>query len=186
MKFLFLSFSLLISTGLFANVHFENSSEKGETRFLAVGKPAMIKIRGTTMAPKTKVTMEKSSLKVESILLLESLNTGIDLRDEHMKEKYLQTKEYPTAKLNIDSIALPAGFEQSYVAINDQPFTGKLLLHGKEQIIEGLFSLNTDLELTANFSIKLTNFGIEIPTYLGINVADNVFIETKFKLVKSN
>jgi polyisoprenoid-binding protein YceI len=108
------------------------------------------------------------------------------MRDEHMKEKYLQTKEYPNAILKIEKIVLPAGFETKPVTIKDQKFDGVLNLHGKDQKVSGTYSLSDKLELTAQFNIKLSDYGIEIPEYLGIKVADNVVVDTSFPLTKKN
>lgn len=185
MKFLSLTFLIVISSIAQAATNFENEKNSGQINFLAVGRPAMIKIKGNASAPFTKAILDKDILSVESQLSLETLNTGIDLRDEHMKEKYLQVKEFPKAVLKINSINLPAGFELKPTSIKDQNFVGTLMLHGKEQVINGIFSLNDNFQLSASFTIKLSDFGIDIPSYLGINVADNVSIDTQLKLIKS-
>lgn len=185
MKFLSLAFLIAISSISHAAINFENDKNSGQINFLAVGRPAMIKIKGNASAPLTKAILNKDILSVESQLSLESLNTGIDLRDEHMKEKYLQIKEFPMAVLKINSINLPSGFELKPISLKELPFVGTLMLHGKEQIINGVFSLSDNFQLSASFTIKLSDFGIEVPSYLGINVADNVLIDTQFKLIKS-
>ena len=54
-------------------------------------------------------------------------------------------------------------------------FRGKLTLHGIEHEITGLFSIDpAQLKTTANFDIKLSDYNIEIPIYLGVKVADFV------------
>lgn len=167
-----------------AALELENGKKAGELNFLAVGKPAMIKIKGTGPAPMAKAIIDNNKMSVDANLLLSELETGISLRDEHMKDKYLQVKEFPNARLKVELINLPEGFESKPTSIKDQPFQGKLTLHGKEQNISGVYSLSDSLELTANFNIKLTDFGIEIPNYLGVKVADTVAIDTKFILGK--
>ncbi|MGZ3788655.1 MAG: YceI family protein [Bacteriovorax sp.] len=184
MKYLLYISTLLFSFTTLASVDLENSKQPGEINFLAVGKPAMIKIKGVAHAPVTKAKINNNKMSVESNLALNDLDTGIGLRDEHMKEEYLEVKKFPTALLKIESIALPNGFEAKPSNIKDQAFEGKLTLHGREQKIAGTFSLNESLELVAKFDIKLTDFGIEIPNYLGIVVADTVAIDTKINLTK--
>lgn len=181
--FLYIS-TLLCSFATMAAVDLENAKQTGEVNFLAVGKPAMIKIKGVAHAPVTKAKINNNKMSVESILVLNDLDTGIGLRDEHMKEEYLEVKKFPTAHLKIESITLPNGFEAKPTSVKDQPFEGKLTLHGKEQKVSGTFSLNEALELVAKFDIKLTDYGISIPDYLGIVVADTVAIDTKINLVK--
>jgi polyisoprenoid-binding protein YceI len=177
---------MLFSFTTIASINLESTKQPGEIIFLAVGKPAMIKIKGIAHAPITKVKITNNKMSVESNLALDDLDTGIGLRDEHMKEEYLEVKKFPTALLKIEKIILPLGFEAKPSGIKDKSFEGKLTLHGKERKIEGTFSLNESLELIAKFNIKLTDFGIEIPNYLGIVVADTVAIDTKINLIKKN
>jgi polyisoprenoid-binding protein YceI len=123
-------------------------------------------------------------MMVESTFALVNLTTGIEMRDEHMKNKYLQVKEFPQAVLKIESINLPEGFEEKATNIKEQNFSGKLSMHGVEREVSGTFSLSESLELSARFILKLTDFGIEIPNYLGVVVADTVTVETTFSLIK--
>jgi hypothetical protein len=186
MKYILTLSTLVFTLTAHAALNLENTKNAGEVNFLAVGKPAMVKIKGKSPAPATKAKIENDTLSVESTLVLNTLDTGIEMRDEHMKEKYLQTKEYPNAILKIEKISLPAGFEAKPVAIKDQKFDGVLNLHGKDQKVSGTYSLSDKLELTAQFNIKLSDYGIEIPEYLGIKVADSVVVDTSFPLTKKN
>lgn len=184
MKQLLCLSALLCSFTTMASVELQNVQKSGEVNFLAVGKPAMIKIKGATHAPETKAQIKNNKMNVESKLALSELDTGIGMRDEHMKDEYLEVKKYPTALLKIENIKLPDGFEANPSDIKNQSFEGELTLHGKQQKISGIFSLNKSLELVANFNIKLSDYGITIPEYLGVTVADSVTIDTKFNLTK--
>ena len=184
MKYFFYLSTLLFSVTSIASINLESAKQSGEINFLAVGKPAMIKIKGVAHAPVTKAKITNNTMSVEANFALNDLDTGIGLRDEHMKDEYLQVKKFPNALLKISNIVLPNGFEAKPTTIKEQAFEGKLTLHGKEQKVIGTFSLNDSLELMAKFNIKLTDFGIEIPNYLGVIVADTVAIDTKMNLVK--
>lgn len=184
MKYLVCLSTLFFSFATFASIDLENTKQSGEINFLAIGKPAMIKIRGVAHAPVTKAKINNNKMSVESNLVLNDLDTRIGLRDEHMKDEFLEVKKFPTAVLKIDDIALPNGFETKPSNIKDQAFEGKLSLHGKERKITGTFSLNESLELVAKFDILLTDYGIQIPNYLGISVADTVAINAKINLFK--
>ena len=184
MKYFLCLSTLFLSIAANASMDLENTKQPGEINFLAVGKPAMIKIKGVTHAPITIAKIKDNKMSVVSNLALNDLDTGIGLRDEHMKAEYLEVKKYPTAVLKIENINLPNGFEAKPSTIKDQSFVGNLTLHGKQQKVEGTFSLNEALELIAKFNIKLTDFGIIIPSYLGITVADSVAIDTKINLTK--
>lgn len=61
---------------------------------------------------------------------LASIDTGIELRNEHMRDNFLQTKQFPTAKFVLESISkapskLEAGKKTSFQA------QGSFSLHGK-------------------------------------------------------
>ena len=184
MKYLLSLSTLLFSFATFASMDLENSKQPGEINFLAVGKPAMIKIKGVSHAPVTKAKIVNNKMSVESNLVLKDLDTGIGMRDEHMKDEYLEVKKFPTAILKIENIILPNGFEVKPTAIQNQNFEGNLTLHGKTHKIAGTFSLSGSLELDAKFDIKITDYGIELPNYLGVVVADTVGIDTKIFLIK--
>lgn len=167
-------------TALAAKIEIKSNSA-GKLTFEAVGRPAMIKIKGESAAPLALLSLENEKASLEANLDLEILKTGIDLRDEHMKEKYLEVKKFPKAKLTISSLPIPAGWEKAPTNISGQKFNGTLSLHGKEIPVEGTFSLNDKKLADAEFKIKLTDFAIEIPSYLGITVADLVTIKTQIQ-----
>jgi polyisoprenoid-binding protein YceI len=153
----------------------------GTVTFLAIGKPAAIKINGSGEAVKGSLAIAADN-KASGVLTfnLKSLNTGIDLRDKHMKEKYLQVDQYPESQLTIKDLAIPDDVWTATAAPKDIPFTGKLKLKGTEKDVQGTAHVKkhgSNLELTAQFSIKLDDFGVDIPKYLGITVANEVKIE---------
>lgn len=81
------------------------SPEKGNVEFLAVGKPAFVKIKGEGQGPTGQFQLKKVGsefiLNAELIVDLRTLKTGIELRDNHMKEKYLLTPQYNSATLKL-------------------------------------------------------------------------------------
>src|ERR1700743_1526023 len=100
MKFLTKSFCAGALVCLFSLTGFAAAksivfSPTGTVTFLAVGKPSAIKINGTGEAAKGSLTLAADN-KASGVLTfnLKSLNTGIDLRDKHMKEKYLQVDQF--------------------------------------------------------------------------------------------
>lgn len=168
----------LLSFAVMADDYTSNAA-KGSLTFEAVGKPAMIKIKGESPGPKSILSHSKNTARLESTLELDQLKTGIDMRDEHMKEKYLETKKFPLAKLIIDNLALPESGE-----VKDQEFKGILTLHGKDSPVAGVFTMTKDHIAEAEFKIKLTDHGIEIPEYMGIKVAETVTVKTKIQFEK--
>ena len=161
-------------------------SEPGSSKvtFLAVGRPSMLKIHGTASAgPAASLKMEGTQLKGAVDFDMNKLDTGIALRTNHMKEKYLQVKEHPKAKLTLVDAPVDATFVCTLTNSGEKPFKGKLLLHGKEREVNGTYTAKNGL-VQAKFPIKLTDFAIEIPTYLGVTVADMVDVAVELPLKK--
>ena len=74
---------------------------------MAIGRPAAIKILGKSKGPSGELKIQKSDqdflVNGEAIIDLDSFETGINMRDQHMKEKYLETGKGKNAKLIIEN-----------------------------------------------------------------------------------
>jgi polyisoprenoid-binding protein YceI len=154
----------------------------GNVSFLAVGKPSMLKIHGKAENPEAKLVVDKAILSGTAEIDMEKFSTGIGLRDKHLKEKYLQTGQYPKARLTLKGVSVDAAFAETLSTAN-QPFEGVLSFHGKEQPVKGSFSAEHG-EVNAKFPLKLGDFAVEVPSYLGVTVAETVDVEAVLPLVK--
>lgn len=158
-------------------VDFDHAS--GAVAFHAVGRPSAIKINGTGAAPKGTLLMTDDG-KVNGDLLLDlsSLDTGISMRTNHMKEKYLEVGKYPQAKLSITDVALPkADFAKTEYVEESVPFKGNLSLHGVTKPIEGTARIERHGQSSvvhAEFSVKISDYSIPVPVFAGITVANDV------------
>jgi len=110
---------------------------------------------------------------------LGTLQTGIGLRDRHMKDKYLEVSRgdmFATARL--DEIRIARAEEGSV------PFQGKLTLHGEQHAISGIAELQRQrdgaLRVRARFPISLAAFRFQPPRYLGVGVRDEVQVQVQF------
>ena len=150
---------------------------KGHVEFLAVGKPSAIKIRGKGDDLKSELQVKDKTVTGKLTFNLDSLNTGIDLRDNHMKEKYLETGKFKNAELDLKPVTLAQDPCKEDIKAEKVPFEGTLKLHGVEKPVKGDFDL-TSKAVTGNskvhFDSNISDYGIEIPVYLGIKVADKV------------
>jgi polyisoprenoid-binding protein YceI len=144
--------------------------------FLAVGQPSAIKIRGKLKDTATvtgTLNVRPDSVTGEATLPLDALDTGMELRNRHMKEKYLETRTYPTAELKGIKLALPA-------SAGMVPFTGELSLHGKTKSISGLATVaRPQLGLSFEFKISTRDFAIDTPQFMGVTVTEEVQISVK-------
>jgi len=110
---------------------------------------------------------------------LASLDTGIGLRNTHLRDNYLEVgrgAEYATAVLSgvhldkMDSTAFRGR----------TPFTGTLLLHGTRRPVAGQADIHpegSELRIDASFPLRLDDHGIAAPRYLGVGVKNEVQVK---------
>lgn len=166
---------MIFFTALFISL----PSVSANVRFLALGNPSSIRIQGEAKT----IKVEKSSWKEGNFsgvfhVPLDEFETGISLRDRHMKEKYLETAKYPNADLELQNCPLKEG-----VVVCE----GKLTLHGTTKPISIQFTgkaKEKNLTLHASFSVKLSNYGISVPTFARITVAEEVQVEIDSETVQ--
>lgn len=113
-----------------------------------------------------------NEVKAQNIKInLNTLKTGLELRDEHAKNKYLEVQKYPEAVL-----VSATG--------KDGKGSGILRLHGKEAKVDGTYSLsNGNKFLKAEFKSKLSQFGINEINYKGVGVDDEFKVEVTVPVV---
>jgi hypothetical protein len=153
----------------------------GKTEFLAIGKPAMIKINGEGQGPEGTLTITKNTLNGTVKVDLNKLTTKIDLRDDHMKNKYLEVGKYPEANLEFVNVELPAALSTSETEV---PFKAKFTMHGKTSDVNGKAKVSKnakDVSGNAEFLFKITDHLDTLPTWLGVKVAEEVTVKVQLK-----
>jgi polyisoprenoid-binding protein YceI len=155
---------------------------KGKVVFEAVGKPSFLKIKGEGIAPEGEVSI-KDKVTGKFTFKMSSLDTGIGLRNEHMKDKYLEVGKFPTAELKIEDVTKfdPEKSEQKAL-----PFEGTLTIHGVTKPIQGTVDVQKKgkgYSISAGFEAKITDYAIAIPSYAGITVADSVKVSVSSELL---
>lgn len=119
---------------------------------------------------------------------LRTLKTGIGLRDEHMRDRHLETDTYPYAFFEltrIDGIAFPL-VQRTLLPGTAQ---GWFYIHGvKRQIdadIECRFGRGEggtmSLDVRATFVINLEDYKIKRPKALFLKLAETIEVEVVFK-----
>lgn len=162
------------------------SKSENKVEFLAVGQPSAIKIRGKLGDSKQmegKLEVADNKLSGTAVVNLDSFDTGIDLRNKHMKEKYLEVPKYPKTTVTLKPVVL-TGDTNSPSYEWSGPFEGKLNLHGQEKDIKGTGNLSKKEGKwvgSFSFNFELQDYGIDVPKYLGISVSKAVQVEVAFK-----
>ncbi|MBC7466671.1 MAG: YceI family protein [Bdellovibrio sp.] len=183
--FLFLAKTLLIVSALAVNAaaatDIKTTPAQGDVQFDAIGKPSMIKIKGKGEGAVAALKVDNNTLNGDFKFNVDSLTTGMGVRDDHMKNKYLQVKDFPQATLTLKDFKLPATWNLKNAVVKQADFSGTLKLHGVEKPIKGTFQIdNEKLAGVANFELNISDYGIEIPSYLGVKVTDTVKVAVTF------
>ena len=126
---------------------------------------------------------DDAALSGELRVDLATLDTGIELRNRHLRDDYLEVGRGPDFRQAVLSgIVLddspPTGGDR-----RDTRFSGSLVLHGVRRAIEGEAELRRRggrIQVEAVFRLSLEAFGIPPPRYLGIGVRDAVEVTVRF------
>ncbi len=107
---------------------------------------------------------------------LGGLDTGIGLRNEHMKDNYLEIGKGPDfASAFLSSITLQ-GADAATVS-GKTSFSGDLQVHGVTRLVQGTAEIRRQgnaIHISARLAVRLPEFGIPSPRYLGVGVRDEV------------
>jgi hypothetical protein len=147
-----------------------------EVSFTLIG-PAGMKIVGNGSA--LRVLDEGATVKIS--VPLAGMKTGISMRDKHMHEKYLETANFPTAELQVPRAALKIPAAGAVT----QDTTGTLLLHGKNKPVTFHYNcsrLGAQLKVQGTMHLNMNDFGIQVPSYLGVTVKPDVDVVAQFEV----
>lgn len=165
-KFL-LPAALMFSTLAVADV---GVAKVNSVTFMAVG-PAGFKINGTTQSLEAKPEGDSVVLRVP----LDTVGTGIELRDKHMKEKYLETKTHPMAELKVAKSLLKEG--------KGQHGTGTFSVHGTSKEVAITYDAakaDDGFVVNGQFDINIKEHAIDVPSYMGVTVKPEVKVVASF------
>jgi polyisoprenoid-binding protein YceI len=150
--------------------------------FLATGKPGFLKIKGEGARLSGTATLADSTLSGTFEVELKSLATGIELRDAHMKDKYLEVGSHPTARL----VLSPLRLERAEGKV-EKPFDGTLTIKGVTKPVAGTVALDFAGDVVtgeARMEVVLSDYPVGVPSYLGVTVAETVAVTVQIDAVK--
>ena len=145
-------------------------AQKSDLKIFVTLSPAGDFIAKTSAVKGVAIEKADGSFVAENVEVdLNSLQTGISLRDDHMKEKYLDTKTYPKATLKK---AIGKGGKG----------VGLLNIKGKDINIKGDYKKDGKY-IIAEFVITLAEVGITDVNYKGVGVEEEIKIEIAMPVV---
>ena len=124
---------------------------------------------------------EPRKLAGELAVDLQTLDTGIGLRNTHMRENYLEVGRgdgFERAVLSDITLASDVATAEGNVS-----FDATLLVHGVRKPVSGKAKVTRsggDVRVDASFPVTLQDFGIQEPRYLGVGVRDQVQVRVRF------
>lgn len=134
-------------------------TDSGVAEFTSVAP--MLEFTGTSHHLTGLIDLRRNTL--DFYLDLETLDTGIRLRNKHMRDSYLETDLHPFAEFKGRLAAVPKLEPDTPVAVRA---SGRFNLHGVDRDIEveGTLELrNGDLHLEAGWDLRLQDYGIDVP-----------------------
>ncbi len=136
-----------------------------------------------------------TNAKGKVIVNLNELKTGIDLRDKHLRsEMWLNTSKYPNAIFKLTNISNPSDSKLENGKPVNVTFNGTFTVHGvsKNISVPGELAYFKEspqtktkmpgnlLRVKGNFSIKLSDYGVQIPSMVVAKLDDNIKISVSF------
>src|SRR5260221_4175202 len=107
---------------------------------------------------------------------LATIDTGISLRNQHLRENYLDlAKGEGFSRAVLSDIHLSDVGGDAFDGTT--PFTGTLLLHGVKHPVAGTVEIHREGEgrrVRAKFPLVLTDFAVTPPEYLGVGVGSSL------------
>ncbi|MGB0993750.1 MAG: YceI family protein [Akkermansiaceae bacterium] len=147
--------------------------ESNKVTWQAVGTPGFLKINGEGGQVQGGGDLTAGKISGKFTVELKNYVTGIKLRDEHLKFKYLDVEKYPLATMTIKDVATTGS---GWV-----DFKGLLKVKTDEKPIAGKMKLKGD-HVEAKFTMSLKDYpAIGSPSYLGISMADTVDVTLSFR-----
>ena len=155
-------------------------SRKGDpsVSFFAKGTVPGLSINGKTNEL-NELNVSDDGTNVVVTVPLGKLTTGIELRDKHLKEKYLNVAQFPNAQLTIAHTARKIAPDGDVSGDAE----GSLKIHGQAKNVKFHFDAKRDgttFHVSTKFTVNMMDFGIEKPSHLGVGVKPDVEIEAKF------
>ena len=173
MKSLFFAIALL-NLPLFAVETLEINPSNSTAEFSATGRPGGFKINGKAAGDQFsgKLALSGNQATGTVSLKMASFDTGIELRNNHLKDNYLEAGKFPVSSFELKSTQLDDK--------GNGKFKGLLDLHGQKKEIEGELLLQRSgksAKLEFSFPVELSDFQIPIPSFAGVKVDSRVEVK---------
>jgi polyisoprenoid-binding protein YceI len=168
-------------------------TDDGKNYAMFTSEATLETIEGRTTKVSGTVTADPANASAASIdvtIDLSSLDTGIEMRNGHLRDRFLEVTKFPTATFKSVSLAGPKSVEPNKPV--EFKVTGDFSVHGvtrritvpvrvvaipESELTKASRGPGDWVHATANFAIKLTDYGITVPEKLILKLADEQAIK---------
>ena len=161
--------------------------KEGENQVVFLSKAPLEEIEGTTdqidgyiqLQGTTPDTSSTFHLQVE----LNSLDTGIGLRNQHMRDNYLETEKYPRATFT----GKVTRIERNQEGVFNVETRGEFNLHGQAVTRDIKVRVERAQErvlVTSEFDLALPDHNIKVPKLMVMKISEIVRIKINLTLKK--
>lgn len=127
---------------------------------------------------------DKNTSDFVTLALVKAFRFKVPLMEEHFNENYIESDQFPKSTfkgkvLNFDNSKLVQGKASNF------DIEGDLTLHGVTKKIKSkvnITPIGDKLSITSNFSVKLEDYAIKVPSLVKGKIAESAKINLKFDL----
>lgn len=166
---------VLAVAALLSHSAFADSVALGKVEFLVDTNVKLFKFKGQAGELQSKLVHTGPQLThLELSIPVQSLKTGMDMRDRHMRERIFTTPDGKTPDIlfTADSVQCAAQCE----------VTGNLTIRGQTRPQKLMLTMKDPTHVEGTAQILLSTFGIEAPSQAGVKVADAVAVNFAVEL----
>jgi len=189
LAFLALAFAATLS----ADPRTYNVTSDGKNYAMFTSEATLETIHGRTTAVSGTIDADPANAndsKVNVAIDLTTLDTGISMRNDHMRNKFLQVEQFPKAEFKSVSISGPKTIGPNKPV--DLTITGDMTIHGvtkrvtapvrvvlipESELTKSSRGPGDWIHATAEFAIKLSDFGITVPQTLGMKLSNDIALK---------
>lgn len=190
--------TLVLGANLFAQT-FSVNSKDGRNQASFISDAPFEKIVGLSSGLDAMVMINKDDIAAKPMgkvkVSIANIKTGIDLRDEHLRsENWLNAEKYPYAEFKLMGIKDASAGSLEDGARTNVTLVGQFSVHGVTKDIEAPATLTyfkesarTKAKAPGNllvadteFSIKLSDYGVQIPSMVVGKVNEEVKVTASF------
>lgn len=176
-KIAIIAISFILANSTFSQ---KMMTRTGEIKFEA-SMPALEEIAATNKT--VSCIFDESNGDFVALALVKAFKFKAPLMEEHFNENYIESSKFPKATFKGKILNFEANKLSSTKSIYD--LEGDLTMHGITKKVKTKISLAVNagkVTSIANFIVKPTDYGIEIPSIVKDKIAENVKLMINFVL----